>query len=57
MNYKIHVNAMVSDETTGFKAGIDISVENGGDFTAVGNALQTAIETVSPAKGVEPSEQ
>lgn len=56
MNYKIHVNAKVTDPS-GFEAGIDISVQNGGNFNDVGAALQTAIEMVSPQKVVVPSSE
>ena len=54
MNYKVHVNAMVSDETTGFEAGIDINVKGGQNIATVGQAVQTAIEIVSPEVKVAP---
>ena len=54
MNYKVHVNAMVSDETTGFEAGIDINVKGGQNIATVGQAVQTAIEIVSPQVIVAP---
>ena len=58
MKYVVHVNALVSDEASGFKAGIDISVTDGANVGTVGQAVQTALDIVSPMdKALNPAEQ
>lgn len=58
MKYVVHVNAMVTDETVGFEAGIDITVNGGANVGTVGQAVQTALDIVSPMdKAVNPAEQ
>lgn len=44
LDYRIHVNGKAEDAEKGFKCGFDISVINGGDAAAVGEAVQTAID-------------
>ena len=48
MKYAVHVNAMVTDETVGFEAGIDITVRGGANVGTVGQAVQTALDIVKP---------
>ena len=45
MNYKINIVGSVADTETGFRAGIDISIENGGSIAQISQAVQTAIDT------------
>lgn len=47
MDYKIHLNGVVSDDQKGFKCGIDIVVENGGSFADVGNAINEAVNAMA----------
>lgn len=44
MKYVMQITASVANPDTDFKAGFELYVENGGDFSNVGNAVQTAID-------------
>ena len=58
MKYVVHVNALVSDEAAEFEAGIDITVKGGANVGTVGQAVQTALDIVSPIdKGLNPDNQ
>lgn len=51
MKYKINVTGTIENPDNGFRAGIDISVENGGNFQQVGKAVQDALDTLSNHAG------
>lgn len=44
MEYKLNITGCACDESTGFKCGFDITVENGGSIEQVGESLQKAID-------------
>lgn len=47
MKYKINMTGTIENPDNGFRAGIDISVENGGNFQQVGEAVQDALDTLA----------
>lgn len=53
MIYKINITGTVENPKTGFRMGLDLSVENGGSVVQIGEAVQTAIDTCASYNKVE----
>ena len=53
MNYKINITGTAENPKTGFRMGLDLTVENGGSVAQIGEAVQTAIDTCASYNKVE----
>ena len=53
MDYKVHICGTAEDNSRGFHAGFDLTVENGGSVEQVASAIQSAINIMAD-KAVSP---
>lgn len=56
ISYNVHLNGAVQNDENGFKVGFDISIENGGNLTNIGEALQGTIDKLAEKAEKLPTE-